>query len=144
MVLFFSYLSIQQRHRDIAIDVASPRAQSGELYGGGRWEGRRQRGRLGGELEFIAAAEMPHLGSCSSVAASQRQGHLVVVRDLCGQGNLWWEYITFCLLSFHPKYYIQASIKPHEFLIQPLVRFNFQIFIPRIVKTSKGVFSDWP
>lgn len=77
--------------------MASPRAQSGELHGRGWWEGRRQRGRLGWELEFIAAAEMPHLGG--SVAASQRQGHLVVVRDLSGQGNLWREQMTFCFLS---------------------------------------------
>lgn len=84
----FSHLSIQQCHRDVAIDMAPPRAQSGELHGGGRWEGGRQGGRLCGKLELVAAAEMPHLGCCSSVTASQRQGHLVVVRDLCRQGNL--------------------------------------------------------
>lgn len=92
---FFSHLSIQQCHRDVAIDVAPPRAQSGELHGRGRWEGRRQGGRLWGKLELVAAAEMPHLGCCGRVTASQRQGHLVVVRDLCCQGNLWWENITF-------------------------------------------------
>lgn len=68
--------------------MASTRAQSGELYGGGRWEGRRQGRRLWGKLELVAAAEMPHLGCRSSVTAPQRQGHLVVVGDLCGQGNL--------------------------------------------------------
>lgn len=66
----FSHLSIQQRHRDIAVDVAPPRAQSGEVHGGGRREGRRQRGRLWWKLELVAAAEMPHLSCCSGVTAS--------------------------------------------------------------------------
>lgn len=86
--LLVPHLSIQQCHGDIAVDVASSRAQSGELHGRWRWERRRQGGGLCRELELIAAAEMPHLGRCGSVAASQRQGHLVVVGDLCGQGNL--------------------------------------------------------
>lgn len=84
----FSHLSIQQCHGDVAINVAPPGAQSGELHGGGRWERRRQGGRLCGKLELVAAAEMPHLGCCGSVTASQWQCHLVVVRDLCRQGNL--------------------------------------------------------
>lgn len=63
------YLPIQQRHGDIAVDVASPRAQSRELHGGWRWERRRQGGRLRRELELVAAAEMPHLSRCGRVTA---------------------------------------------------------------------------
>lgn len=79
----FSHLSIQQCHGDVAIDMTSTGAQSGELHGGGRWEGRRHGGRLWRKLELIAAAEMSHLGSCSSVTATEWQGHLVVVGYLC-------------------------------------------------------------
>lgn len=84
----FSHLSIQQCHRDVAVDVAPPGAESGELHCGRRWEGRWQRGRLWGKLELIAAAEMPHLRCCSCVTPSEWQGHLVVVGDLCRQSNL--------------------------------------------------------
>lgn len=63
------YLPIQQRHGDIAVDVASPRAQSRELHGGWRRERRRQGGRLRRELELVAAAEMPHLSRRGRVTA---------------------------------------------------------------------------
>lgn len=63
------YLPIQQRHGDIAVDVASPRAQSRELHGGRRRERRRQGGRLRRELELVAAAEMPHLSRRGRVTA---------------------------------------------------------------------------
>lgn len=65
----FLYLSVQQRHGDIAVDVAPPRAQSGELHGGRRREGRGQGGRLRRELELVAAAEMPHLSRRGRVTA---------------------------------------------------------------------------
>lgn len=84
----FPHLTIQKGHRNVAIDMAPPGAQSGELHRGGSWKGRWHRRRLGGQLELIAAAEMPHLGCCSSMTPSQWQGHLVVVRNLCCQGNL--------------------------------------------------------
>lgn len=86
--VFLSHLSIQQCHRDVAIDVAPSGAQGGELHGGGRWEGRRHGGGLWGKLELIAAAEVPHLGCCGSVTASQRQRHVVIVWDVRPQGNL--------------------------------------------------------
>lgn len=36
------HLSIKQCHWNVAIDVAPPRAQRGELHRGWRWEGRCQ------------------------------------------------------------------------------------------------------
>jgi len=66
----FSHLSVQQSHRDVAIDMAPPGAQSGELHRGGRWERRRHGGGLWGKLELVAAAEVPHLGCCSRVTPS--------------------------------------------------------------------------
>lgn len=95
--------------------MAPPGAQGGELHGGGRREGRWHGGRLWGELELVAAAEMPHLGCCSSVTASQRQGHLVVVRDLCGQGNLWGGNRSVCPPFFLP--YILRRVQ--EFMLIP-------------------------
>lgn len=61
-----SHLSIQQRHRDVAVDMAPPGPQGGELHCGGRWEGRRHGGGLWWKLELVAAAEMSHLGSVAS------------------------------------------------------------------------------
>ena len=83
------HLSVQQRHGDVAVDVASPGAQGGELHGGGRGQRGGHGGReRGGQLELVAAAEVPHLGCRGAVAPAQRQGHLVVVWDFCRQGNL--------------------------------------------------------
>lgn len=63
------YLSIQQRHGDVAVDVAPPGAQGGELHGGWRQEGGRQGGRLRRQLELVAAAEVPHLSRRGRVTA---------------------------------------------------------------------------
>lgn len=106
----FSHLSIQQCHGDVAINVAPPGAQSGELHGGRRWEGRWQRRRLRGKLKLVAATEMPHL-RCTS----ERQRHLVVVWDLCRQSNL---YRTNKRLLLHRELvsFMEVSI---VFYIQP-------------------------
>ena len=83
------HLSVQQRHGDVAVDVAPPRAQGGELHGGGRGQRGGHGGReRGGQLELVAAAEVPHLGRRGAVPPAQWQGHLVVVGDLRRQGNL--------------------------------------------------------